>query len=197
MATPLEELTQTASLWVWGTDGGPPRRPGAYAWFSATVPEFIPKEELTIRDGLALLYTGIAPRASTSGGLDPNRTSLAPRISYHATGSADASALRLTLGCVLAQQLGLQLELHADGERFTWGPSGEARLSNWIQKQLRVSWVVHSRPWEVTDMAFRGLFLPLNLNITDPTPFHRALGDIKRRLERSALERDGRPASTR
>lgn len=196
MATPLAELTESAPLWSWGTDLAPPRLPGAYAWFSDTVPSFIPDQPLTKRDGLALLYVGIAPRASATGGRDPNRTALAPRIRYHATGKADASALRLTLGCVLVDTLGLQLLQHPDEERFTWG-AGEALLSEWIQTHLQVGWIVHSRPWEITDMAFRSLFLPLNLNVTDPTPFHRMLDKRKRHMEESARARAGQPPTTR
>ena len=196
MATPLVKLVETAPLWSWGADRGPPRRPGAYAWFSDSVPSFIPDQSLAKRDGSALLYVGIAPRASTTGGRDPRRTSLEPRIRYHTTGSADASALRLTLGCVLAGELGLQLQQRPDDERFTWG-TGEALVSAWIQTHMRVSWIVHSRPWEISDMAFRSLFLPLNLNVTDPTPFHRTLDDLKRQMEESASERSGKPPSTR
>ncbi len=196
MATALTELTEDAPLWSWGADFGPPRHPGAYAWFSDALPDFIPDQALATRDGLVLLYVGMAPRASTAGGRDPNRTALEPRIHYHATGSADASALRLTLGCVLADALDLQLHQHADGERFTWGV-GEAHLSEWIQAHMRVSWIVHSRPWEITDMAFRSLFLPLNLNVTDPTPFHRTLDNLKRQMEDGARERSGESPTTR
>ena len=196
MATPLIELTESAPLWSWGADFAPPRLPGAYAWFSDTLPRVIPNQGLAKRDDLALLYVGIAPRASAVGGRDPNRTSLEPRIRYHATGSADASALRLTLGCVLADVLGLHLYKRPEDERFTWG-AGEDRLSNWIQTHMRVSWIVHSRPWEVSDMAFRSLFLPLNLNVTDPTPFHRTLDDLRRQAEKAADERHGEPPPTR
>ena len=62
-------------------------------------------------------------------------------------------------------------------------------LSDWIQSHLRVSWVEHSRPWEVSDVSFRNLFLPLNLNVTDPTPFHRELASRREAKEQQA--RDG------
>ncbi len=197
MATPLDELTEIGPLWRWGDPAGPPKSPGAYAWFSDVVPASVTDGGLFEREGLTLLYVGIAPRASTAGGRDPHRTSLEPRIAYHVTGSAEASALRTTLGCVLAEPLRLTLELADDGERFTWGPDGEARVSAWIQQHMRVSWVVHSRPWEVSDMAFRSLFLPLNLNITDPNPFHRWLEQLKQSMEATALERADRSAGSR
>ena len=132
MASPADALIQQRPLWGWGDPDGPPRTPGAYAWFSDTVPPSVPVASglsddlfpLFHREGRTLLYVGIAPRAAASGGRDPNRTSLAPRITEHYSGSAAVSALRSTLGFMLTETLGLQLQLHADSERFTWGETG-------------------------------------------------------------------------
>ena len=139
------------------------------------IPPSVPEEGLHPREGHHLLYVGIAPRASGGGGRDPLRTSLVPRIRYHYAGRAYASALRMSLGVVLAESLGLSLEVHADGERVDWGTTGETALSGWMQAHLRVSWLEYVRPWEVSDMAFRNLVLPLNLQAQDPTPFQRDL----------------------
>jgi hypothetical protein len=165
-----------APWWRHGDPDGPPRAPGAYAWFSDTIPDSVPPDGLHDRDGHHLLYVGIAPRATATGGRDPMRTSLAPRIAYHYDGRADASALRMSLGVVLDESLGLSLQQLPNGERFDWG-AGEAILSSWMHGHLRVSWLQHVRPWEVSDMAFRNLALPLNLQAQDPSPFQRDLTD--------------------
>ncbi|PZC42226.1 MAG: hypothetical protein DK306_002368 [Chloroflexi bacterium] len=151
----------------------------------------MPSEGLHADDEFSILYVGIAPRASAGSGRDPLRTSLAPRIAYHYTGGAEASALRTALGIVLSAPLGLRLRLHEDGERFHWGPH-EPILSQWMQTHMRVRWLRHSRPWEVSDMAFRNLVLPLNLAAQDPTPFQRDLS-----ARQASMQADARAAATR
>lgn len=189
MASLLEDLLAAPS-WGWGEPNGPPRTPGAYACASRSIPPGVPAEGLRILDGYAVLYAGIAPRAAGGAGRDPLRTSLAPRIAYHYEGGAEASALRTTLGLVLAMSLGLRLRLHDDGERFHWG-EGEARLSAWMQAELRMRWLPHPRPWEVSDMAFRNLVLPLNLAAQDPTPFQRDLAAAQERMQAAARSEAG------
>ena len=185
MASILETLLD-APGWRWGDPNAPPRAPGAYAWFSDALPPSVPPEDLHERDGHCLLYVGIAPRASAGGGRDPLRTSLAPRIAYHYDGRADASALRMSLGTVLSESLRLTLVRHQDGERFHWDEPGEAALSGWMQGHMRVGWLEHPRPWEVSDMAFRTLVLPLNLQAQDPTPFQRDLAARQASLQEQA-----------
>ena len=127
-------------------------------------------------------------------GQDALRTSLAPRIAYHFEGGAEASALRTALGVALAKPLQLTLWRHADGERYTWG-DGEAALSRWLRTHMRVRWLRHSRPWEVSDMAFRNLTLPLNLQAQEPSPFQIELGQRKAMMQTLALpELGARPA---
>lgn len=186
MASPLTQLLRQAPLWAWGEPGGPPRAPGACAWFSGRLPPEIPPAGLLVRQGRRLLAVGIAPRAAGGAGRDRLRTSLAPRITGDFTGPAHASALRMALGVVLAASLQLRLTVDAAGARFTWGEEGEAALSAWMQAQLRVSWLPHPRPWEIADMAFRTQTLPLNLNAQDPSPFQRELARRQARLQAEA-----------
>ena len=195
MASPLDALLAAPS-WGWGEPGGPPRAPGVYAWCSDVVPAGAPADDLWQRDGYSLLYVGIAPRASGGPGQDALRTSLAPRIAYHFEGGAEASALRAALGVALAKPLQLTLWRHADGERYTWG-DGEAALSRWLQMHMRVRWLRHSRPWEVSDMAFRNLTLPLNLQAQEPSPFQIELGRRKAMMQTLALPEIGARPSRR
>ena len=191
MATPLDDLISQHPLWGWGEPGGPSAAPGAYAWFADELPALVPPEGLIRRDARWLLYVGIAPRAPKVAGRDPERTFLRPRIAYDVEGIANGSLIRTTLGCLLAAPLGLRLELD-DRTQFTWGAAGEAALRDWMTGHLRASWVEHSRPWEVADMAFRQHTLPLNLAATTPSPFERRLGALRDGQERRAAERAGR-----
>ncbi len=184
IVTPLNVLLLEAPLWAWGDPEGPPRAPGAYAWFADHAPAQVPAADLLVRQGRRLLAVGIAPRAAGGPGRDRLRASLRPRIGYDFAGRADASALRLALGVVLQGTLALRLEFSPAQDRFDWGEDGEAALSDWMQLHLRVSWLEHSRPWEVTDMAFRAQTLPLNPQAQDPSPFQRDL------LARQAALRD-------
>ena len=60
---------------------------------------------------------------------------------------------------------------------------------------MRVRWLRHSRPWEVSDMAFRNLTLPLNLQAQEPSPFQIELGRRKAMMQTLALpELGARPA---
>jgi hypothetical protein len=53
------------------------------------------------------------------------------RIRYHYSGNAAGSTLRLNLGCLLAERLGIQLRRVGSGQRLTFA-AGEARLSAWM-----------------------------------------------------------------
>jgi GIY-YIG catalytic domain len=103
--------------------------------------------------GLTLLYVGISPKAPPASGLGASRQHLRRRLRQHYALNAYGSSLRLTLGCLLADQLGLVLR-RADGE---------ARLSRWMADDAFVCWVAHDRPWELEDALVKTLDLPLNL----------------------------------
>jgi len=69
-------------------------------------------------------------------------------------GNASGSTLRLTLGCLLSEELGNELRRVGKGERLTFGKSGETAPSEWMSYNAFVSWVVTERPWqtETTDI---------------------------------------------
>jgi len=56
-----------------------------------------------------LLYIGISPSSPPANGKEPSKQSLQHRLPYHYRGNAEGSTLRLTLGCLLANQLGIEL----------------------------------------------------------------------------------------
>ena len=81
-------------------------------------------------------------------GKQPSKQSLWHRIRYHYRGNAEGSTLRLTLGCLLADHLGIQLRRVGGGKRMTFG-QGEAALSDWISQNALVEFHVCDKPWEL------------------------------------------------
>jgi hypothetical protein len=55
-------------------------------------------------------------------------------------GNTSGSTLRLTLGCLLADDLGLKLRPVGRTGRLTWGP-GEDTLSEWMSRNAFVTWI--------------------------------------------------------
>jgi hypothetical protein len=78
-----------------------PARPGVYAWYFREVPPSV----------------RISPSKPPSNGKSPSRQSLARRVRYHFAGNAEGSTLRLTLGCLLGDQLGIRLTRVGSGGR--------------------------------------------------------------------------------
>jgi hypothetical protein len=155
-----------------------PREPGVYAWFFREVPPGVPADGCVVRTGRTLLYLGISPGRPPANGKPPSRQRLANRIRYHFTGNAEGSTLRLTLGCLLADMLGIELRRVGSGKRMHFGP-GEARLSEWMGKNAEVVWTQHAAPWELEAELIAELSLPLNLAQNVRHPFHPALSEIR------------------
>jgi hypothetical protein len=129
-------------------------------------------------DGLTLLYVGIAPKRPPASGAQPSQQTLRSRVRYHYTGNAEGSTLRLTLGCLLADRLGIALRRVGSGKRLTFS-IGEAALSAWMGDNAFVCWTEHSRPWELEERLIRTISLPLNLDQNANHPFHATLAAIR------------------
>ena len=96
-----------------------PGEPGLYGWYFNKGSLGVPADGRQRYNGAHLLYVGISPSRlpRNTGSSRPN---LRKRIRQHYRGNASGSTLRLTLGCILADELGLQL-----------GPAGStARLTD-------------------------------------------------------------------
>jgi len=106
--------------------------------------------------------SGSPPKPPPANGAPPSRQQLRRRLRQHYAGNAAGSALRLTLGCLLAGELGLQLRRVASGGRLSFA-DGEAVLSAWMAANAMVCWMVHPRPWELEHALVARLDLPLNL----------------------------------
>jgi hypothetical protein len=129
-------------------------------------------------DGFTLLHGGIAPKAPPANGRLASRQSLRKRIRYHYTGNAAGSTLRLTLGCLLAERLSIQLRRVGSGQRLTFAV-GEVKLSAWMADNAFVTWVETDRPWLAEQRFIASVNLPLNLDQNRHHAFHQQLTQIR------------------
>ena len=155
---------------VLGRPSPVPAVAGTYAWYFKQLPAAIDTTRCSSWAGLTLLYVGISPKAPPASGVGASRQHLRRRLRQHYALNAYGSTLRLTLGCLLAEQLGLVLRRVGSGTRLTFA-DGEARLSQWMADNAFVCWVAHARPWELEDALVKTLDLPLNLQGNDRHPF--------------------------
>jgi hypothetical protein len=143
------DLTAPSHLWtadeVRGRPSPVPAEPGVYAWYFTSTPADVPTSDCHRQNGGTLLYVGISPKAPPRDGGRVSRQNLRRRIRYHYRGNAAGSTLRLTLGCLLAAELGIELRRVGSGERLTFA-AGEQALSHWMAANTRVCWHVTPKP---------------------------------------------------
>jgi hypothetical protein len=152
-----------------------PAADGIYGWWFRCLPAQIDISGCQRHQGLMLLYVGISPKRPPANGHAPSKQNLHRRLRQHYTRTAAASTLRRTLGCLLAEELGLRLRLLGSSGRRTNFGDGEPRLSEWMAANTLVSWVVRKQPWELEDELIRTLDLPLNLEGNQRNAFHATL----------------------
>lgn len=164
-----------------------PPVPGVYAWYFHDIPVAVPISGCHTMHGSALLYVGISPGPPPHNGKPPSRQTLRHRIRYHYRGNAAGSTLRLTLGCLLADKLGIQLRRVGSGSRLTFA-DGEALLSNWMDQHAYVAWTPHPAPWEPEHALIAAWALPLNLDQNSHSPYAIQLSAVRRAARTSARE---------
>ena len=174
------DLTAPSYLWtadeVRGRPSPVPAEPGVYAWYFASAPADVPTVACHRGSGGTLLYVGISPKPPPRGGGRVSRQNLRRRIRYHYRGNAAGSTLRLTLGCLLASELGIELRRVGSGERLTFA-AGEQALSQWMAANARVCWHVTPEPWIIESALIDQLTLPLNLDQNSASSFHAQLSE--------------------
>jgi GIY-YIG catalytic domain len=157
-----------------------PAADGVYGWWFRQLPPLVSAIGCCQYQDLTLLYAGISPDQPPAGGRRPSTQNIQKRIKYHYAGNAEGSTLRKTLGCLLADELGIQLRRVGSGTRMTFA-DGEQALSAWMAENACVSWVLRSRPWELEDYLIAALNLPLNLKGNSRNQFHAVLTAVRSR----------------
>jgi len=175
----VEDLLAPARLWtraeILARPTPVPAAGGVYAWYFREVPPGVPSQECHSVDGQALLYVGISPKQPPANGRPASRQTLRTRVRYHYRGNAAGSTLRLTLGVLLADQLGIALRrVGSTGNRLTFS-DGEAALSKWLAEHARVCWAVDLQPWVVESQLINEVVLPLNVDQNVHSGFHAQL----------------------
>ena len=186
----VETLITPTKLWtcteVMARPCPVPASGGVYAWFFDSCPQGVPTEGLVHSAGLALLYVGISPKPLSAVGI-PSRQTLRSRLRYHFRGNAEGSTLRLSLGCLLSQSLGIELRRVGSGRRMTFG-AGERVLSDWLERNARVAWLACEDPWLIEKHIIRSVSLPLNLDQNRHHGFHSELAERRRVAKARARE---------
>ena len=159
--------------------------PGVYGWWFREIPADIDIENCQSRDGRTLLYAGISPQAPPKNGRRPSQQTLRKRIKNHYAGNAAQSTLRLTLGCLLADRLGIELRRYGSSSRLHFGV-GERDLSGWMAENAFVSWYPVAEPWLLEDHLLETLDLPLNLDKNNRNSFHAELKHARARARERA-----------
>jgi hypothetical protein len=181
------ELLGPERLWrsaeVLGLPCPVPPAPGVYAWYVRPPVPGVAVAAAHRVDGYDLLYVGISPKRPGRG--TPSRQTLRGRIRYHCRGNAEGSTLRLTLGCLLSEQLGIELRRVGSGRRLTFGP-GESVLSEWMGEHARVCWLPTPEPWGVETALIDRLDLPLNLDQNRSGSFWARLSALRAEHRRRA-----------
>jgi hypothetical protein len=165
-----------------------PKEPGLYGWWFRSIPGSIDASKCLQNNGLTLLYTGISPSRPPKNGKSPSRQNLRKRIVYHYRGNAEGSTLRLSLGVLLSKELDIKLRWVGSGKRMTFGPEGEAKLSEWMSRNAYVSWVSHAQPWEPEDELIAHLDLPINLQGNSHNRFYSELKRLRKEARDDAEE---------
>jgi hypothetical protein len=150
-----------------------PASPGVYGWFFRSLPAPIETAECIKYQDLTLLYVGISPKKPPAVGT-PSGQTLRSRTRYHYRGNAAGSTLRLTLGSLLADVLGIELRRVGSGQRLTFS-AGEALLSDWMSLNAFVCWSDTDEPWLAEEALIKTVDLPLNLDQNSHHLFHATL----------------------
>jgi hypothetical protein len=185
------DLVQPRKLWSRGEilsrPTPAPKSSGLYAWYFRNLPGTVPTADCVTCNGLPLLYVGIAPSAPPASGKSGSSRTLYDRLCNHLRSNASGSTLRLTLGCILSEQLNIQLRRVGSGERMTFG-SGEKKLSEWMEQNAFVTWMLHPQPWLLEQQIISSLSLPLNLEHNAGHPYYRILSSLRRRAKELARQ---------
>ena len=169
-----------------------PSQNGIYAWYFKSTPNIdifkkyyqietntkasFLKDSFKFKD-YQLLYIGISPKDIKS------KNNIRNRIRGHMNGNSYGSTLRLSLGCLLSNELNITLNKYGSSIHFG---EGEEKLSKWINHNAFVTFQTCEEPWNVEDEAIRTLLLPLNIRDNDKSVFKKPLETIRKNAKSMA-----------
>lgn len=162
-----------------------PRPPGVCAWYFHNLRPWVPLQGCRPFDDLAMLYIGIAPKRPPKNGARPSKQTLFNRVPDYYRGNAEDATLRLTLGCLLAETLSIQLRRVARGKRPNFA-AGEDQHPAWMQDNAMVTWTVDPAPWVLEDQRIAERSPPLNLDMNRAHPFTGHLRALRQRVKEQA-----------
>jgi hypothetical protein len=99
--------------------------------------------------------------------------------------NAEGSTLRLTLGCLLSERLGITLYRVGSGKRMTFC-EGEDVLSNWMDDNAFVSWIVTPEPWITEAELIASEILPLHIDQNTGSPSLETVRNARREAKEIA-----------
>ena len=156
----------------------PPDSSGIYGWYFDRLPPFVPSVGCTvvkkwwIFKRWTLLYIGKAKNLKER------------IIDYHIDGKhypkGTMSTLRLSLGCLLSDKLGLILYY----PRESFGKR-DRNLNKWLTKHVRVAWIVSRNMRVLEEKAIWRYILPLNIKDNEH-PFKYPLKQLRKSFKRTA-----------
>jgi len=149
---------------------------GVYAWWFKGLPANVPLNDAVVLGEWTLLYVGTSTRP------------IRERIRDHLRPDSSRSTLRLSLGCLLSDQLELKLRVcrTVKGKpKFDLG-DGESALAAWMESNARISWVEHPEPLVLESYLISVLKIPLNLDGNTRHPFCQVLGNLRSTLKQRA-----------
>jgi hypothetical protein len=153
---------------------------GVYAWWFRNLPSFVPLYGTRRSNEMALLYVGTSKRP------------LRKRLGEHVRHDASRSTLRRSIGCLLAEELRIELEVTRVSRvskcHFGFGLLGEQALSSWMEENARISWVQHTEPLLLEQYVIDTLTLPVNVRGNNH-PFAAQLDILLREHETRALSK--------
>ena len=156
---------------------------GIYGWwFDRSLPS-APRDGCVERDGMCLLYVGIAPR---KGRPIKHGTSsaLKRRFQRDHLRRVRGSTLRKSLAALLQLELGLEFRRDKGG-KVSMDRCYEEKLSAWINQHAAISVFRHDEPWRLEqELVGDGPPLPLNLDMSDH-PFSSTLKNLRHALARN------------
>ena len=167
LVTLTAALTRPARLWsgeeVLARPSPTPPTSGVYGcWFDVAPPGVDVSRCLNL-NGRWLLYVG-------------KSQNLQKRMYFHFSANAEGSTLRKTLGCLLADELGIRLQRVGRSVHFA---GGEEQLNQWMRRHVSVAWLEASMPGSLEEHLIGTLELPLNLEGNERNVFHPTLRRIR------------------